>query len=303
MFDTIIIGAGPTGLTAAIYASRRMMKTLVISKSIGGQIVWASEVENYPGIKAIEGPNLAKNMHEQAKSFGVEIKTEEVNEITKQADGNFIVKTSQGKYEAKTVIIAMGLSPKLLNLPKEKELTGQGISYCANCDGLFFKGKIVAVVGGGNAALDAALVMSKIASQVYLIYRKLKLNGFEISIAKVKNKNNVEIILNSEIVEILGEKKLEKVKIKNKVDQTVKELKVEGLFIEIGHEPETELVADLAERDNQGQVIVDLRGKTSLDGLFAAGDVTQSEYKQVVIGCGQGATAALSAYKYLQGKK
>lgn len=303
MFDTIIIGAGPTGLTAAIYASRRMMKTLVISKNIGGQIIWTSEIENYPGIKLTKGPGLANSILEQAKSFGVEIKIEEVNKITKQADGNFAVETDKGKYDAKTVIIAMGLVPKSLNLPNEKKLIGQGISYCANCDGLFFKGKTVAVVGGGNAALDAAGVMSKIASQVYLIYRKSKLSGFEILVAKVQDQNNIKIILDSEVTEISGKKKLEKIKIINKIDQTTKELEVAGLFVEIGHEPETDLVADLVKRDSKGQVVVDLSGRTSLAGMFAAGDVTQSEFKQIVIGCGQGAVAALSAYKYLQNKK
>lgn len=303
MFDTIIIGAGPTGLTAAIYTSRRMMKTLVISKNIGGQIIWTSEIENYPGIKAIKGPNLANNMREQAKGFGVGIREEEVKKIIKQDNSNFMVQTNKGKYETKTIIIAMGLAPKSLNLPNEKELIGRGISYCANCDGLFFKDKTVAVVGGGNAALDAAGVMSKIAGQVYLIYRKPKFKGFEILADRVKNKKNIKIMMDSEIIGILGKEKLEKIKVASRINQAVKELKVDGLFVEIGYEPETDLVADLVKRDSKGQVIVDLSGRTSLDGMFAAGDVTQSEFKQIVIGCGQGAVAALSAYKYLQTKK
>jgi len=303
MFDTIIIGAGPTGLAAAIYASRRMMKTLVISKNVGGQVMWTSEIENYPGVKSIKGPDLANIMLEQAESFGVEIRSAEANKIEKKDDGSFSITTNKGQYEAKTVIIAMGLAPRMLNLPNEKELIGQGISYCANCDGLFFKGKTVAVVGGGNAALDAGAVMSKIASQVYLIYRKSKFRGFEILAARVKEKDNIKVIMDSEIIEILGKERLEKIKVINRVDQSVKELAVDGLFVEIGHEPETDLVADLVKRDDKGQIIVDLNGKTSLDGVFAAGDVTQSEFKQIVTGAGQGAVAALSAYKYLQNKK
>ena len=303
MFDTIIIGAGPTGLTAAIYASRRMMKTLVISKNIGGQVIWTSDIENYPGIKSIKGPNLANNMLEQARSFGVEIRSEGVNKITRLDNGNFAVGTNKGKYDTKTVIIAMGLAPKSLNLPNEKELIGQGISYCANCDGLFFKEKTVAVVGGGNAALDAAGVMSKIASLVYLIYRKSKFKGFEILADRVKDKKNIKIMMDSEIIEILGKNKLEKIKVINIVNQKTKALEVNGLFVEIGHEPETDLVIDLVKRDSKGQIIVDLSGKTSLAGMFAAGDVTQSEFKQIIIGCGQGAVAALSAYKYLQNRK
>ncbi len=302
MYDTIIIGAGPTGLSAAIYATRRMMKTLVISKNVGGQVIWASDIENYPGIKSIKGPELMLNMQEQAKSLGVVIKMAEVSQIIKKDNGEFTVYASADQYEAKTIIIAMGLAPKQLNLPNEKEFTGKGISYCANCDGPFFKGKTVAIVGGGNAALDAAEVMSKIAHQVYLIYRKAAFRGFASLAKEVKSKNNVKIMLNSEICEISGHEKLAKIKVNHVVDQTKQAYATDGLFIEIGHEPKTDIVANLVERDSKGQIIVDLSGKTSLDGMFAAGDVTQNEFKQIIVGCGQGAVAALAAYKYLQGK-
>lgn len=300
MFDVIIIGAGPTGMTAAMYASRRMMKTLVISKNIGGQIVWASDIKNYPGIEFAKGVDLADKMRKQVKDLGVDIKVEEVKKIVKNNDGNFLVETSENSYSSKTIIIAMGLSPKKLGLSKENQLTGKGISYCANCDGLFFKGKDVAVVGGGNAAMDAAEIMSKIANKVYLIYRKPKLKAFESLISDVQSKSNVEIILNSEIGEIIGDEKLKKLKIINNISQISREIDVEGLFIEIGHQPKTEILANLVETDTLGQVVVDLSGKTNCDGIFAAGDVTQNEFKQIITGCGQGATAALSAYKYLQ---
>ncbi|MBI4779613.1 FAD-dependent oxidoreductase [Candidatus Falkowbacteria bacterium] len=300
MFDTIIVGAGPTGMTAAIYASRRMMKALVISKNIGGQVIWASDIKNYPGIEFIGGVDLINKMRQQVKDLGVDIKIDEIRKISKNSDKSFLVEAGKNSYLTKTVIIAMGLEPKQLNLDKENELTGKGISYCANCDGPLFKGKNVAVAGGGNAALDAAEVMSKIASKVYLIYRKSQLKAFESLILAVKNKNNVEMILSSEIREIIGDEKLKKLKIVSNISQEIRELDVDGLFVEIGHEPKTDLVADLVERDTLGQVIVDLSGKTSCDGVFAAGDVIQSEFKQIVIGCGQGAVAALSAYKYLQ---
>ncbi|OGF24223.1 thioredoxin-disulfide reductase [Candidatus Falkowbacteria bacterium RIFCSPLOWO2_12_FULL_45_13] len=303
MFDVIIIGAGPTGLTAAIYATRRMMKTLVISKDIGGQIIWTSEIENYPGIKLIKGTNLVTDIYEQAKSLGAKIRIAEVSQIIRQDDGNFVIQANQEKYESKTVIIAMGLMPKVLSLPNEREFVGRGISYCANCDAPLFKGKTVAVIGGGNAALDAAEVLSKIARNVYLVYHKSKFKGFEILIDEVKNKENVKVILESDIIEISGKQKLEKIKVVNHTDQTMRWLEVDGLFVEIGHQPKTDLVADLVERDGKGQIIVDLCCRTSLEGMFAAGDVTQIEFKQIVIGCGQGAVAALSAYKYLQGKK
>ncbi|MFH1823073.1 MAG: FAD-dependent oxidoreductase [Patescibacteria group bacterium] len=303
MFDTIIVGAGPTGMAAAIYAARRMMKALVISKNIGGQVIWASDIKNYPGIEFVGGVDLINKMSRQVKDLGVDIKTDEVKKISKNDDGSFLVEAGKDSYSVKTIIIAMGLSPKQLDLDRENELTGRGISYCANCDGPLFKGKNVAVAGGGNAALDAAEVMSKIASKVYLIYRKPQLKAFGSLISAVKDKSNVEIILSSEISQIIGEEKLEKLKIISNVSQKSRELDVDGLFVEIGHEPKTDIVANLVERDTLGQVVVDLSGKTSCDGVFAAGDVTQSEFKQIIIGCGQGAVAALSAYKYLQLKK
>lgn len=303
MYDLIIIGAGPTGLSAAIYAARRMMKTLVISKNVGGQMIWASEIANYPGFKNIGAIQLVQNMNQQVKDLGVEIKTDEAKKITKLEDGSFKVDCVKESYSSKTIVIAMGLAPRKLKLAKEEELTGKGIGYCANCDGPLFKGKNVAVVGGGNSALDAAEVMSKIANKVYLINNQDRLQGFESLAEQVKSKSNVEVMLNSEVSKIIGESKLEKLTVKNINDQSTRNIDVDGLFVEIGHEPKTELVADLVERDGRGQVIVDLSGKTSLSGVFAAGDVTQTEFKQIIIGCGQGAVAALSAYKYLQEKK
>jgi len=303
MYDIIIIGAGPTGLTAAIYAARRMMKTLVISKNIGGQMIWASEIANYPGVKTIGAIELVQNMSQQVKDFGVEIKVDEVKKINKNTDAIFEVEGEKQSYLSKTIVLAMGLAPKQLGLAGENQLAGKGISYCANCDGPLFKGKPVAVVGGGNAALDAAEVLSKIASQVYLIYHKPKFKGFEGLAAQVQAKDNIVLLLDSDVVEIIGEQKLEKLKIKHNIVQTVKEIKVDGFFIEIGHTPKTEWLADLVKRDEKGQIIVDLSAKTSQAGVFAAGDVTPGEFKQIIIGCGQGAVAALSAYKYLQEKK
>ena len=303
MYDVIIIGAGPTGMSAAIYTARRMMKTLVISKNIGGQMIWASEIANYPGVNTIGAFELAQNMSQQVKKLGVEIKTDEVKKITKQADGVFKIDCGKDSYQSKTIIVAMGLEPKQLNLSRENELVGRGVSYCANCDGPLFKAKSVAVVGGGNSALDAAEVLSKIATQVYLIYHKPKFKGFESLVVKVEAQKNITVMLDSDVAEIIGDQKLEKLKIRHNISKNIQEIDVDGLFIEIGHKPKTEILADLVERDSKGQVVVDLSGKTSHDGIFAAGDVTQSEYKQIIIGCGQGAVAALAAYKYLQEKK
>ncbi len=300
MYDTIIIGAGPAGMTAAIFAARRKLKTLIIGQQIGGQMIWASTFENIPGFKSISSIDFISKMQDQVKSLKVEIKNVPVKKINKDDQGVYNIFTESESYQGKTLIIAMGLSPKHLNVPGEEEFIGKGVSYCANCDGPLYKNKIIAVNGGGNAALDAAEVLSKIAKQVYLIYRGDKLRGFEILVNKVKEKSNIKIIFNSVITEIAGTNKLEKVKLFNDQAKQDEELMIDGLFIEIGHEAQTDLVADLVKRDEKNQILIDQDGRTSQVGIFAAGDVTQNEYKQIIISCGQGAVAALNAYKYLQ---
>jgi thioredoxin reductase (NADPH) len=199
--------------------------------------------------------------------------------------------------------MAVGLSPRRLNIPGEKELTGRGVSYCANCDSPLFKNKVVAVVGGGNAALDAAEVLSRIARQVFLIHRTDHFRGFEVLAGKIKQRDNIEIILNSQVQEIIGAGQLAKIKIINSKTSEIKEFAVDGVFIEIGREAYTEIVADLVKRDANKKIIIDLDCQTSQPGIFAAGDVTQVSFNQIVIACGQGAVAALSVYKYLQTKK
>ena len=197
MYDLIIIGSGPAGMTAGIFAVRREMKTLIIGKEVGGQLVWANEIENYPGFETIKSFELIQKIRQQASNFGVEFKDDEVKRIEKSADGTFTLHTLRDSFTAKTVIISMGLSPRRLAVPGEIELNGQGVSYCANCDGPFYKNKKVAVVGGGNSALDAAELMSKIASQVYLIHRNDSFRAFEALVEEVKARKNVEIIFNS----------------------------------------------------------------------------------------------------------
>ena len=302
MYDVIIIGSGPAGFTAGIYAARREMKALIIGKEAGGQLIWASEIENYPGFKKIQNFELINNMREQVGGLGVEIKNTEVKEIKKSEDW-FILKTEKEEFKTKTVIIAMGLSPRRLAIRGEDKLTGKGISYCANCDGPFYKEKTVAVIGGGNSALDAAEVLSKIAKKVYLVHRRKEFRGFEALIEEVKAKENIELVLDSEVIEIMGEEKLEKIKVKNLKDNTEKEINLDGLFIEVGRIAHTDLVGDLVKRDKKSQIIIDTKGQTSTPGIFAAGDVTQTEFKQITIACGQATIAALSAYQYLQLKQ
>lgn len=303
MYDTIIVGAGAAGLTAAIYAIRREMKILVISKDVGGQMLWTNEIENYPGFSSITGFELIEKMKKQALDFGVEMKEAEVQKINHLADGGFEVFTTKEKYLAKTVIVTMGLSPRRLAVPGEIEFSGKGVTYCATCDGPFFKNKVVAVIGGGNSALDAAELMSKIASQVYLIHRTESFKAFEALVQEVKSRPNISLLLNTQIKQIIGETKVEKAVVTNLQTGLESELILDGVFVEIGRIASTDIVADLVDRNEQSKIIASPRCETKTPGLFAAGDVTDTEFKQITIATGQGTTAALSAYQYLQRQK
>lgn len=303
MYDIIIVGAGPAGMTAAIYAVRREMKTLVLSKDVGGQMIWASEIENYPGFEKVTSLELVNRMKEQMLKFGAELKEDEVKEIKQNPTGDFEVFTNREKFSAKTVLLAIGLSPRRLAVPGELEFGGRGVSYCANCDGPFYRGKDVAVIGGGNSALDAAEVLSKIAKKVYLIHRGDSFRGFEVLQDEVRSKPNIEIILNAELKEISGSKAVEKVKLLDKATNQEREVSLDGVFIEIGRLASTDLVADLVERDEKNQIVCSPKGETKTSGLFAAGDVTDGEFKQITVAAGQATTAALSAYQYLQLKQ
>jgi len=300
MHDLIIIGSGPAGMTAGIYAVRREMKTLIIGRELGGQMVWANEIENYPGFEKINSFELINKIKQQAVNFGVEMKNDEVKKIEKTVDGNFLLYTNRETFEAKTVIIAMGLAPRRLAVPGEIEFNGRGVSYCANCDGPFYKNKIVAVIGGGNSALDAAEVLSKIATQVYLIHRSDSFKAFDTLVEEVKNKKNIKILLNTEIKQLTGDKKLEKITVINNKNNQEEMIDLDGIFVEVGRIANTDLVADLVERNDKSQIIVNPQTETKTPGLFAAGDVTDSEFKQITIAMGQATTAALSAYRYLQ---
>jgi thioredoxin-disulfide reductase len=298
MYDTIIIGGGIAGLTAALYAQRREMQTLLITKDIGGQINWAGEIENYPGFDLIAAWELTQKLEAQAKKAGFEIRLEGADKIEKINDKHFIIHTANGQYETKTIIFALGLIPRRLNAPGEKELSGKGVSYCANCDGPFFKGKRVAVVGGGNSGLDAAEVLSKIASEVHLINRGNTFKAFDTLVNTVKAKENITIHMNSSITSINGDAKVESITISE--NNSSENIIIDGVFIEIGRLADSDLVAGLAERDQWGQIIIDHNCQTSQPGIFAAGDITTVEFKQLTIAAGQGTIAALAAYQYLQ---
>ena len=302
MYDVIIIGAGAAGMTSAIYANRRMLKTLIISKDLGGQASLASEVENYPGIdEAVSGFEIMQRFNRQAKKFGAEFIFDEVEEIQKENDF-FRVKTNTESYQTKSIILAFGLTPRDLNVLGEEKFKGRGVSYCATCDALFYRDKIVSVVGGGNAALDASLLLSKIAKKVYLIHRRDEFRGDEILIQKIKNTQNIELVLNSTIKEIKGDKFVESIFVENIDKNSEKEIEVSGVFAEIGYEIKADFIKNLVELDEKNQIITNKNCETSQSGIFAAGDATNIQYKQIVISAGEGAKAALSAYKYIQEK-
>jgi len=305
-FDVIIVGAGPAGMSAGIYASRRALKTLIISETIGGQIMSTTWIENYPGFKQIKAVDLVKKFEDHVKSFGVEIIQELVIGI-KEVDGGFIVKTNSNEYKAKAVILAFGKSPRTLDVPGEKEYSGRGISYCATCDAPLFKGMPVAVVGGGNSAFETAHLLSQIASKVYIIHRSENFRAFETLVEDVKNRG-VEFIMNAEIKEIKGDKFVKSIIIENNKTGEKRELQVNGLFVEIGSEVKSELIKDLVKLDESKHVVVNEKAETFYPnsdkvrpGLFAAGDLTNVPFKQIVVSAGEGCKAALQAYNYIHG--
>ena len=293
MYDVIIIGAGPAGITAGIYSKRANLKTLILEKeSIGGQIASSPLVENFPGFKSISGAELANNFYEQADNLDIPI---EIEEVTKIIPGKIKkVITDCGEYETKAIIIATGSKYRLLGLPNEVELIGKGIAFCTSCDGAFFKDKVVAVIGGGNTAVTNALYMSNVASKVYLIVREDKLMSEKVLADKVEKKDNVEIFYNTEVKEIIGSEELEGLLLsnKNKID-------VQGMFISIGMKPQTEILKDVVKL-NDYNYVDSSDCNTSTDGIFVAGDCRDKKVRQLTTAVSDGAVAATSAIKYLE---
>jgi len=300
IYDLIIIGAGPAGITAAVYAARKKMDILVITKDIGGQASWSGDIQNYTGYQFISGPELAIKFEEHMRKFDFEIKeNEEVKEVTSRNEKLFI-KTDKDNYQAKTVIVASGKRSRELGVPGEQEFKNKGLTYCATCDGPLFSERDVAVIGGGNSALDAALQLIKIANRIYIINFTDNLTGDAIMQDKARADKKVSIFNNSQVKEILGDAFVQAIKIEE--DKEEKTLDVQGIFVEIGLIPNSDFAVDL-EKNERKEIVVNQRNETNLPGVFAAGDVTNVPEKQIIIAAGEGAKAVLSAFRYLSTRK
>ncbi|MCK5611650.1 FAD-dependent oxidoreductase [Candidatus Pacearchaeota archaeon] len=294
-YDLVIIGAGPAGLTAAIYAARYKLNAIVLGKLPGGLASEASEVWNYPGVPKVGGMELMMKMIKQVKELGIEIKNETVEDLA----CGFSVTTNKATYDAKKILIATGSTRNKLGLPREKELSGKGVSYCATCDSGFYKDKVAGVVGGGDAALMAADLLSRFATKVYIFYRKDKFfRGEPAWVEQVEKNKKIKSMFNTEVAELLGKEKLEGVKLKDG-----KEIKLDGLFIEVGSSPNIEIAGKLGIKMDGQYIATDKKQQTSILWAYAAGDITNNTFKQIVVACGEGATAVHSAYEAIQSEK
>ena len=299
MYDIIIVGAGPSGLTAAIYARRALKSVLVLEASAyGGQIINTPDIENYPVEPHISGFDFATKLYNQVKDLGAEIKLEKAIDLINNGDTKEVV-TTKNKYTCKAVILATGSENRKLGLSNEKELVGKGVSYCATCDGNFYKNKIVAVVGGGNTALEDALYLSDVAKEVYLIHRRDEFRGDDKTLSKLKEKSNVNFIFNSIVSKLIAHEKLESIEVTNVLTNEKKEIELNGLFIAIGRVPENENFGKLIKLNESGYIVSSEDCTTNVEGVFASGDNRTKEVRQLVTACGDGAVAATNAIKYI----
>ena len=300
IYDLVIIGAGPAGITAAVYAARKKMDSLVITKDIGGQASLSGDIQNYTGYQFITGPELAIKFEEHMRKFNFDIKeNEEVKELISEK-GAFLVKTDKDNYQAKTVIVASGKRSRELGVTGEREFKNKGLTYCATCDGPLFAERDVAVIGGGNSALDAVLQLTKIANKIYVINITDNLTGDGIMQEKIRADNKVSIFNNSRVKEILGDSFVQAIKIEE--DKEEKVLDVQGIFVEIGLIPNSDFAPSL-EKNERKEIIVNQQNETNIPGIFAAGDVTNVPEKQIIIAAGEGAKAVLSTFRYLSTRK
>ena len=300
-YDVVIVGAGPAGLTAAIYARRAARSVLVLeAKAWGGQIINTPDIENYPAAAHISGADFANALYEQALGLGAQLKLEKVTGV-EDLGRTRLVRTAQNEYEAGAVILATGSENRKLGVDREGELPGRGISYCATCDGNFFRRRDVAVVGGGNTALEDALYLADLVNKVYLIHRRDAFRGEEATVDRLQERENVEFVLNSTVTALLGDKRLSGVEVTDKFSGEKRVLEVKGLFVAVGRVPENECFRSLIEVDDSGCAVAGEDCHTRLPGVFVAGDIRTKELRQLVTAAADGAVAATEAVKYLNG--
>lgn len=302
IFDVIIIGAGAAGLTAGIYTSRAKLSTLILNEgAVGGQMVLTEEIANYPGVESIKGYELANIMKNQAKRFGCKIKSN--IKISKYKFGGDIkeIELIDGRsFKSKTIILTPGGRPRLLNIEGEDQFKGKGISYCATCDGDFFTGKEVVVVGGGNSALEEAVALTKFATKVTIVHQFAQFQAFEHAIQEASRNPKIDFVMESELRGFYGHEQLQKVTIEHLPTGKLSEQKTDGTFIFVGYQPNTESLAGIVELNDRNEIIVDSEMKTNLKGVFAAGDCINKRYRQVTTAVAEGTIAALSASEYLR---
>jgi thioredoxin reductase (NADPH) len=299
--NLIIVGSGPAGYTAAIYAARAQLEPLVFEGTqFGGALMTTTEVENYPGFRSgIQGPDLMEEMREQAKHFGAELRTEDVEQVELIGDVKYV--TANGvRYAAKAVVLAMGAAARYLNVPGEQELLGRGVSACATCDGFFFRDHDIAVVGGGDSAMEEATFLTKFARSVTIIHRREEFRASKIMLERARANEKIRWQLNSDVIEVLGDGKVEGLRLRDTVTGEESTLKVTGFFVAIGHDPRSELVRGQLDLDDQGYVVT--KGRTSytnVDGVFASGDLVDHTYRQAITAAGSGCAAAIDAERWL----
>jgi thioredoxin-disulfide reductase len=303
MYDVLIIGGGAAGMTAAIYTCRKKLKTAIISIDIGGQTNLTSHIENYPGTGPMNGIELMQRFQNEAIGFGAEIIMGKAVKAEKTGSGFKITLANGEEYECKALILAYGKVPKSLGIEGEEKFMGRGVSTCVTCDAPLYKNRDVAVIGGGNSAVEGALELATIARKVYLIHRRDKFSADEITVQKLRDSPNIELVLNSVSTKVIGGKNVDGIEVENIGTKERKELKVEGIFIEIGYVVDTSFVQHLVKVNEKKEIIVDERGNTSHPGIFSCGDITPVPFKQTVIAAGEGAKAALECYKWLTGGK